>query len=447
MPPKKTIYKVVKVPLENPTVVKRQPFPRMPILYLELLENKSKIKQDLINKPYEPKKQDFDQVNNNRSDTKKKENTPDKKKEDKKEDKSKDKKKDQKKSVKSDDVSSLSSISEASDKKSDKKVDKKKSKNSDKKFQDRLDKLLGSEKDASSSTSTSSLSSVSDLSINEKKSNDKVPDKDDVSDRLKYLLKDDSSGSSVSFGASSKRSASVSVDKYSRHRERKSASTSGHHRTDMAPTLAELEAHGGFVPRKELRNVTQPTYNEQQEEDQKREYLFKFDLLRKKYPGSLVPEYTIHTDLETLGKSYDDVIRRVSLDSSVEDYKKYLIYGFIGCEFILGNFLKFDMEGFTRQQMLAMNSYEKLLIELGEKSYVPTGSKWPVEVRLLGLIVMNAAFFIISKMIMNKTGENIMGMMNTMGNGPSPATPAKKKRMRGPSIDPSDIPDISAPET
>ena len=102
------------------------------------------------------------------------------------------------------------------------------------------------------------------------------------------------------------------------------------------------------------------------------------------------------------------------------------------------------MEGFTRQQILSMNSYEKLLIELGEKSYVPTGSKWPVEVRLLGLIVMNAAFFIVSKMIMNKTGENIMGMMNTMGSGPSPGVnTTRKKRMKGPTIDPSDIPDIT----
>ena len=58
--------------------------------------------------------------------------------------------------------------------------------------------------------------------------------------------------------------------------------------------------------------------------------------------------------------------------------------------------------------------YEKLLIELGEKSYVPEDSKWPVELRLLFLVVINAAMFIGGKMIMKKTGSNLTSMMNKM---------------------------------
>ena len=143
-------------------------------------------------------------------------------------------------------------------------------------------------------------------------------------------------------------------------------------------------------------------------------------------------------------KTYESTVRRLSLDSTVESYKTYLIGGFMLVEFILGNFLKFDMQGFTQQQIISINTYERLLIELGEKSYVPEGSKWPVELRLVFMIIMNAAFFIISKMIMKKTGSNLMNMINSMNVSSRPASIAKKRPMKGPSIDPNDIPDLNS---
>ena len=104
------------------------------------------------------------------------------------------------------------------------------------------------------------------------------------------------------------------------------------------------------------------------------------------------------------------------------------------------------MQGFTQQQIISMHSYEKLLIELGEKSYVPQGSKWPIELRLLFMIIMNAAFFVISKMMMKKTGANLMGMVNNMNSSSkstmdNPTQP--KRRMRGPNIDLQDIPEMN----
>ena len=52
---KKQHIKVIKIPLirqESPTRVSN--FPKTHTLYLELLENKNKIKQDFINKTYIP---------------------------------------------------------------------------------------------------------------------------------------------------------------------------------------------------------------------------------------------------------------------------------------------------------------------------------------------------------------------------------------------------------
>ena len=241
-------------------------------------------------------------------------------------------------------------------------------------------------------------------------------------------------------------------DKYSRHYDDKFNHKSSHRSigyrsvthdpaSGAPPTLAELRDQGVYESNNHLRDINHVNIGEQEIDDKKRELLFKFDLLRKSYPNAIIPDFSIHSELSAMQNSYDDSVRRLSLDSTVENYKTYLIGGFMLVEFIFGNFLGFDMQGFTQQQILSMNSYEKLLIELGEKSYVPTGSKWPVELRLLFLIIMNAAFFIVSKMIMKKTGANLMNMINGMNSSQPTSSVPRKRKMKGPNINIDDIPE------
>lgn len=202
------------------------------------------------------------------------------------------------------------------------------------------------------------------------------------------------------------------------------------------PSLAELNVQ----PEPVIPNLNY-MHSDTTEEDNKRELLFKFDLLKKSYKDTEIPEFSIHSDYKNMKQSYDMTLRRLAIDSSVDNYKTYLIGGFMVVEYALGNWMGFDMQGFTQQQITSMSSYERLLIELGEKSYVDEESQWPVEVRLFGLIIMNAAFFIVSKMIMKKTGSNILSMINSMNIQPPPM--AKKRRMKGPNIDLDHLPDLS----
>jgi hypothetical protein len=208
----------------------------------------------------------------------------------------------------------------------------------------------------------------------------------------------------------------------------------------LPPKLSDLERQGEIQNRQSVPNLDRIYATEDEEDEMKRELLFKFELLKKAYKTE-VPEFNVHSDLKQMTRSYESTLRRVSLDSCVENYKQLLIGGFMVLEFVLGYLFKFDMQGFTQQQILNMNQYERLLIELGEQSYVPGGSQWPVEVRLLLMVLGNAAIFIIAKMIMKKTGSNIMSAMNTFSR-PQP-NPLNKRKMRGPSIQPDDIPDIS----
>lgn len=205
------------------------------------------------------------------------------------------------------------------------------------------------------------------------------------------------------------------------------------------PTLSELEEQGTVV-RKEIADASRLSI---EDEDLKRELLFKFDLLRKSYKDQNIPTFTIHSDYKMMCRSYEDTVRRLSLDSSVESYKRYLIGAFMLIEYSFGRWLKFDMKGYTQQQIVGMSSYEKLLIEIGEKAYMPEGEQWPVEARLVFLVVINTAFFLIGKMILNKTGANLMGAINNMNTANTAPEQAPKRKMQGPSINIDDLPDVA----
>lgn len=362
MPKKSKDYNIVKVPLKNINIHgHKQIFPRVPRLYLELIENKDKIHQDFVGKEWVQRKipeemyiDNFYRQGDNDYDN----------------------------AYESTDISDISETDDFS------------------------------ESDIDSEVNRSKKDKMSDNSS-------------DISSRLKDLL--DDKGDVDYFSQSS-----VS-DKYSQRRDK-----NGTPIDREPPTLSELKQSGGYVPQQEFVNLDQYNDNDniQDEDEQKREILFKFDLLKKSYPASFIPEYNIHTDLTILKRAYQDNVRRLSLDSSVENYKTYLIYGFMACEFLFGNYFGFDMKGFTQQQITSMSSYEKLLIELGEKNYVPEGSKWPVELRLVFLILMNTAFFIVSRSIMKKTGSNIMGMMNKMSDN---VKTKSKRSMKGPTVNLDDI--------
>jgi len=422
--------KVNKVPLENKHYdTSPQVFPRMPRLYLEIIENKAKIKQDLINKEYVPKEyvslgdgvgvvETGSPVYKESSSTRHKNQHYYRKEED---------------VVKSSENFETSSIDDGDmkdliEKFNDKTKHDTKNETMSISSNDTND-VIRAAKNLDDTNSVSSYSSAVDNRESSSKESGYEGD-DPVTARLKQLLAD----------TDSEKSPSPGNDKYSRsHEKYKPPPMLNAPSTAQPPSLAELEAKGQYQKSNDLRDINRVTLNEREEEDLKREYLFKFQILKKSYKEASIPEYSIHTDLNTLEKSYNATVRSLSLDASVDYYKKMLIGAFMVVEYALGKWLRLDMEGYTKQQIVSMSSYEQLLIELGEKSYRPSGKGYPVELRLLGMVIMNTAIFLFTKMVMRNTGSNLLGMLNNMTNS-APSQP--KRKMRGPDINLNDIPDL-----
>ena len=226
--------------------------------------------------------------------------------------------------------------------------------------------------------------------------------------------------------------------------------------SSLPPSLSEINTSTG--PIKNL-NYTNP----EDDMKRKRELLFRFDILKKSYKDANLPEFTEFTDIKTMENVYEDTVRKVGLDSKVEGYKKFLTMGFFGIEFLFTNLLKVDMTGFAKQQLASMNTYDRILIELGEKAMLEKSkSQWPAEIRLMFTILMNAVIFLLMKNVMsggmtsmlggianaavgNSGGGDMMsGIMNMMsglgGSSSSSGTasvlppPKPKQKMKGPSV-------------
>jgi len=174
----------------------------------------------------------------------------------------------------------------------------------------------------------------------------------------------------------------------------------------LPPTLSEInQTQQHHQPIKNFAYT-----NTDDEMKRKRELLFRFDILKRSYKEAHIPEFTEYTDIQTMERIYEDTVRKVGLESKVEGYKKFLTMGFFGVEFVFTKFMGLDMSGFAKQQMSSMNSYERLLIELGEKAMIEKSkSQWPVELRLLFTIVMNAVIFLLMKSVMNGGITSLVG--------------------------------------
>ena len=487
MPLNKQKVEVIKVNCDRP-VCRPKKFPRMPIMYLELIENKDKIKQDMINKEYVPPpiessdqetqeqgNTDYPEQSENLEGSKNieipvtAESMLDK-------DLKEDYNESEDRNYKNNSENSSKKISEyreepprpreSDSEDSEHEVNRQSDSDSVKDY--RYGKVGSVPDRGHSNYPSDSEDSPGRRNPRDYASDSEGSEDDDISKKIKKLLKKDRSRDRSAGGTPQSRSRDYSPREGAKPSDGAARDSS---RTDknpvkddksrdrveihQPPTLAELKNKGQYVERKTFRNITAPTINEQEEEDLKREMLFKFELLKKSYKNSNIPEFTIHSDYNTMLKSYNMTLKQVSLDNSVENYKQYLMAGFMLVEFLGSSFLKLDMSGFTQQQMVNMSSYERLLIELGEKSYVPDAKSLPVELRLLFMILMNAGIFIVTKMIMKKTGSNLANLFggasrtgmnsNTSGfsNTEGSVRPPKRK-MNGPNINVDDLPDVNA---
>ena len=180
-------------------------------------------------------------------------------------------------------------------------------------------------------------------------------------------------------------------------------------RSGTQPSLSELKRESKVKVRSN--DYKYPLEEENEVTKKRNKVFFHYEVLKRMHPEAQIPEFTSYSDPDQMEEKYELLAKKYSLDSSVENWKRYIIVGILGFEIVLGK-LNFDMEGFAQHQISSINTYDQLLIEMAEKSYVPTSERWPVEMRLIMMFTMNVVIFLVSKMIMKQTGVNLIGTIN-----------------------------------
>ena len=189
---------------------------------------------------------------------------------------------------------------------------------------------------------------------------------------------------------------------------------------------------------------------EEREFAEKEEYIWRFKILKKQYKNRNIQDYNEHDDLKSMKQTYTRTLREIQLEDNCESYRTYLIGGFMLMEFVASNWMEIDLSGFTAHQMTLMTKYDRMLIELGEKSYNRWGANLPVEIRLIGFIILQAGIFYLGKIIAEKGGTSMIEIFKMFTGAPVASDAAKtenkggdngepKKKMRGPSVKVEDL--------
>jgi hypothetical protein len=142
-----------------------------------------------------------------------------------------------------------------------------------------------------------------------------------------------------------------------------------------------------------------------QEAKEKADYRVKFSILRESYPNMSIPDPGENESIGEIKAAYKIYVRRIHVDSSVEQNKVYLLILWLIIDIVGSRCFHLPFNGrYVKSQYKYMQKYQMLLIELGERSYVEEADGWPVEYRLLAMAIFHGVIFALVQMLASKLG-------------------------------------------
>ena len=177
---------------------------------------------------------------------------------------------------------------------------------------------------------------------------------------------------------------------------------------DLPPAYEEVPLDGTVAEERKYTSPEEGSHSPEErisEAKRRADYRVKFSILREAYPHMNIPEPKEDQPVDEIEVMYKQYVKRIHIDSSVDQNKVYLLILWLIIEIVGSRFLKLPLRGYTKNQFRYMSKYQMLLIELGERSYSTSlGEGWPVELRLLAMAAFNGVIFVLVQMFAKKVG-------------------------------------------
>lgn len=135
-------------------------------------------------------------------------------------------------------------------------------------------------------------------------------------------------------------------------------------------------------------------------------YEEKLDKIRTIYPTSNIPAISEFSSIDEVRRQYKRITNKLRMEKSIEKNSGYMFIGLYGIEYVAKMF-NVNIEGFAEDQMANIDKYNELLVELGERKYASFAGNLPVEVRLMGMMMFNAAMFFVGRKMVGGTDKTV----------------------------------------
>lgn len=139
-----------------------------------------------------------------------------------------------------------------------------------------------------------------------------------------------------------------------------------------------------------------------QQREFRSDFASKFRVLSSNFSEWEIPVFDPDTSLHTIHDLYESRVKTVVCQQNCAEWKQGLAIYFLGLESVGKFVFGIDTTGYANAQFLAIEKYDKMLVEMGERPYLEGFSKWPVEARIVIASIVQMIIFIVSKLLCDK---------------------------------------------